>query len=69
VREAVAYRDGGGGATIEGAVGTPFTRESGGVGGWNANIATSGNDVILTVEGDAADTVNWRTCYTVIQVS
>jgi hypothetical protein len=25
--------------------------------------------VILTVEGDAADTVNWRTCYTVIQVS
>lgn len=69
MREAVAYREGGGAATIEGAVGTPFTRESGGVGGWNTNIDVSGNNVILTVEGDAADTVNWRSCYTVIQVS
>lgn len=67
VREAVVFREGGGGATLEGAVSTPFTRESDG--GWNNTIAVTGNDAIITVEGDAGATVNWRTCYHTRDVS
>jgi hypothetical protein len=67
VREAVVYREAGGGATLQGTVSTPFTRESDA--GWNATIDVSGNNAILTVEGDAGQTVNWRVCYTTVSVS
>lgn len=61
VREALVFREGGGGATLQGAVATAFTRESDA--GWNATIAVTGNDAILTVEGNAGQTINWRACY------
>jgi hypothetical protein len=59
VREACVYREAGGGATLQGAVSTTLTRESDG--GWNALLTPSGNDVLVQVNGNAGQTVNWKT--------
>lgn len=66
VREALVFREGGGGATLQGAVGTPFSRDSN---AYNATITVSGNDALLVVQGDAGHNVNWRVCYHTVQVS
>lgn len=57
VRRAAVYREAAGAATIEGQVDTPLTRESSG--GYDATIAVSGNNAIITVKGLAAHTINW----------
>lgn len=57
VRRAAVYREAAGGATLQGAVDSPLTRES--AGGYNATIGVSGNNAIITVKGLAAHTINW----------
>jgi hypothetical protein len=65
-REALVYRAGGG-ATIEGAVGTDFTRESNAA--WEATIAVSGNNALITVNGAAGATINWKVKHFATEVS
>lgn len=66
-REALVYREGGGGATLEGAVGTPFSRASDG--SWDATIDVSGNDARVRVTGALGQTINWRSEHITIEVS
>ena len=44
-----------------------FTRESDN--GWNADIQVSGNNILLRVEGDAAQTVNWESTHRTFDVA
>lgn len=67
LRNVVAYREGGGGATLQGVVDTALTRES--AAGYNATIVTSVNDILLQVAGIAGATVDWRVIYLVTQVA
>jgi len=67
LREAVVFREGGGGATIQSTVGTPLTRES--VTAWDATIGVSGNNVRINVRGAAGQTVNWVVAYTLEEIS
>lgn len=56
------YRQGGGAATLEGAVASVITAiETAGAAAWNATLAASGNNVVVNVTGAAATTINW-TC-------
>lgn len=56
-REICVFRQGGGGATLQGVVATPFTREL--TAAWNATLAVVGNNVEVNVNGVAASTINW----------
>ena len=67
IRNAVVFREGGGAATLQGAVDTPFTRESDA--GWDATIAVSGNNAILTVNGNAGQTVDWKSEHFTLEVA
>jgi hypothetical protein len=56
------YRQGGGGATLQGAVASVITAiETAGAAAWDATLAASGNNVVVNVTGAAATTINW-TC-------
>jgi hypothetical protein len=57
-REALVYRNAGGGATIQGSVSDVTTIESDA--NWNATITVSGNNASVTVTGIAATTINWK---------
>lgn len=63
IRRAVAYRDSGGGATLQGIVSTDMTRRSDE--DWDATIDVSGNDVRIRVQGDAGQTIDWQVKYLV----
>lgn len=65
IRTALAYRAGGG-ATLQGTVDSPFTRES--TGTYNATIDVNGNDARLRVTGVAGQTIEWRADYSVTEV-
>lgn len=67
VRRAVVFREAAGAAAIQGSVDSPLTRESSG--GYNATIAVSGNNAIVTVRGLAAHTINWKARHTVDSVA
>lgn len=56
--EATAYRDGGN-ATLQGGVTSVHTSES--EAAWDATFTVSGNDLRVSVTGEAATTVGW-TC-------
>jgi len=62
VRNACAYREAAGAATLEGTVDTALTRES--TASWDATISVSGNNVLITVRGATGATVNWTVTYT-----
>jgi hypothetical protein len=64
-RDAVFYRRGGG-ATQQGTTDTYFTRESS---NYEVSFATSGNDVLIQVTGRVGHTINWKTCYSTVEVS
>ena len=52
------YRDGGGGATLQGAVTSVHAVES--VAGWDCELIVSNNDIQVRVTGDAANNVSWK---------
>ena len=54
----IVYRDGGG-ATIQGGVTSVITSES--EAAWDATFTVSGNDLRVSVTGEAATTIGW-TC-------
>lgn len=67
-REGLFFRNGGGGATIVGAVqdlGTPQEVTA----AWNATLGTSSNDVQVQLTGEAAHTINWRLWIHILGVS
>lgn len=64
-RTAVIYRDGGG-ATIQGSVGAPFTEESNAT--WNSTIIVGSNQFAPQVAGDTSTTVNWRGILEVVSI-
>jgi len=66
-RRGIFYREGGAGAAQQGVSDTYFTEESSGP--WNCRLSTSGNDIIVEVRGDTGETVNWKACYRVTEVS
>jgi hypothetical protein len=66
VRQAAVYREGGGGATLQGLVSTPFTRESA---VYNATFAVTGNTVEARVTGFAGHTVDWAIWLRLVSVS
>lgn len=67
VRRAGVYRDGGGVATLIGAVEASFDREI--TAAWDATIDVSGNDVRLRVTGNVGDTIDWAGILRVTQIS
>lgn len=66
-RSAQVYRNGGG-ATLNGLVQDITTVEETDA-DWNATIAVSGNNLLITVKGDTSQTVNWKGQVSVIGVS
>lgn len=54
---ATIYRTSAGGATIQGAVTSLHTQES--EGAWDATFTVNGNDVRVSVTGEAATTIEW----------
>jgi len=56
--QACAYREGGGSATLVGTVNNVLSRSLS-AGGYDVAAGVSGNDFNITVNGDAAETVNW----------
>jgi hypothetical protein len=67
IRWTLVYREAGGGATLEGAEVTPFSRDS--TPAYDAQITVVGNDALLQVRGAVGHTMNWRSEYTLDQVS
>ncbi len=68
VRRAVVFREAAGIATLEGAVDSPFTRESDAP--WDATIVVDGgNNVLIQVNGQGGHTINWEAFYRTRQVS
>ena len=67
IRRALAYREGGGGATRQGSVNTDFTRRSDG--DWDVTIDVSGNDARIRVTGVAGHTINWKSRHIELGVS
>jgi hypothetical protein len=67
LRKAVVYREGGGNATLQGVVNSPFTRET--TSAWDVTVDVSGTDIQIKVRGAAGQTVNWRFAYTLEEVS
>lgn len=67
IRNALVFREAAGAATLEGAVDTPFTRESSG--GYNGTLAVSGNNLLVQVQGIAGHNIDWRVRYTVLEVA
>lgn len=66
-REALFYRDGGGGATLQGTVqdlGTPQESNA----AWDATMDASGNTVRVRLTGAAATTINWKLSLNIIAV-
>lgn len=66
-REVTVFRQGGGGATIIGQVTTTRTRKSDPQ--WDVTIIVSGNDVLVQVQGDAAQAVNWLSLHSLIEIA
>lgn len=67
---ALVYRQGGGGATLQGSpvdIVTPI--KSTGATTWDVSITVSGNDVRVSVTGAAATTINWATSIDIQGVS
>lgn len=60
-------REGGGGATLIGAVNAVHTGES--VAGWNATLVASGNDVTVQILGDVDNNISWHMTAMVQKVS
>ncbi len=60
------FRDSGGVATQEGAIYTPFSRDT--PNSLNGTINVSGNDVLIQVSGVAASTFDWIVYYEVISL-
>jgi hypothetical protein len=70
IRHAVVFREAAGVATLEGAVDTPFTRESTGDSTWDATILVDGgNNALIEVTGQGAKTINWKSLHRTRQVS
>ena len=67
LRNAVVFREAAGSATLQGTVDTPLTRES--AVGWNVTISASGNNVIITVKGLGAQTINWKSKHNVQEIA
>jgi len=59
IKSAVAYRDGGGSATLQGNVATMLEEYSDS--NWDVNLTVNSNAIRATVTGVAATTINW-TC-------
>jgi hypothetical protein len=66
-RRGVFYREGGAGAMQQGTTDTFFTEER--AGPWNCRLSVSGNNVLVEVKGDTGESVNWKACYKVTEVS
>ena len=66
IRRASVFREAAGSATIRGTVDTTFTRESSAP--WNATITVSGNNALISVTGQAANTINWKSSTKAVQV-
>jgi hypothetical protein len=66
-RRGIFYREGGAGAMQQGVTDTYFTEESSGP--WNCRLNVSGNDVLVQVKGGVGETINWKACYRVTEVS
>lgn len=66
VREAAVYREGGGGATLQGAIATSLTRESA---GYNATLVVAGNTIEARVAGLVGHTINWKLWIRLIPIS
>lgn len=66
-RSVQVYRSGGS-ATLNGAVQdiTPIVETDA---NWNATIAVSGNNLVITIKGNTGQTVNWKTQINVIGVT
>jgi hypothetical protein len=60
INQAIAYRDTAGAAVLVGSP-VPLTRldSGGGATSWLADLASSGNNILLRVTGDSTDTVEW----------
>ncbi len=58
-RGALVYREGGGGATMEGGVWTPLTIKSAIPSVWDVDIIVSGNNALIQVTGAAAQSLDW----------
>lgn len=57
---ALAYRASGGGATLQGTVISLVTPiKTAGATTWDATVTTSGNNILVSVTGAAATTINW----------
>lgn len=67
IRRAAVYREAAGSATLQGSVDSPLTRES--AGGYNATIAVSGNNAIITVKGLGGNTINWSATHKEMSVA
>lgn len=67
IRQATVFREAAGGATIVGSVTTTRTRKSDPQ--WDVEINVSGNNVLIQVKGDAAQTVNWKSLHTLLEVA
>jgi hypothetical protein len=65
IREVCVYREAAGGATLEGAVNTPLTRESNT--SYDATISVSANNALVRVTGVVGHTINWYVRYEISQ--
>ncbi len=66
IRKANVFREAAGSATFLGQVDTTLTRESSG--GYNATMTVSGNNLLLQVQGNAGQTLNWKVYYRLLEV-
>lgn len=67
IRRAVVFREATGPATLEGAVDSPFTRESDTP--WDATIVVDGgNNALVEVTGQATKEINWEAFYRTRQI-
>ena len=62
-----AYRTAAGGATLQGSVTSLHTQESNAA--WDAGLVVSGNDVLVSVIGVAATTIEWSSTITYLNSS
>lgn len=67
LRKVVAYRQGGGNATIQGTVDSSLTRESNAA--WDVTITVSGSNVLVQVRGATGQTVHWKSSFVTEEIS
>jgi hypothetical protein len=70
INQAIAYRDTAGAAVLVGSP-VPLTRldSGGGATSWLADLASSGNNILLRVTGDSTDTVEWCADFEFVEVA